>query len=765
MGLFFLAISKPSFNDPVCTVLISQDGSLLAATIAEDEQYRFPPNQNVPYRFEKCILTFEDRYFYRHPGINPFSILRAAWNNVKARRIIQGGSTISMQTVRLYRKGKSRTFFEKIIEAVLTLRLEMSSSKNEILALYTSNAPFGGNVVGLDAAAWRYYGRSPHDLSWAESAALAVLPNAPSLVFPGRNPDELRRKRDRLLEQLYKNGTIDSLTWQLSLLEPLPAEPRPLPRLAPHLLTRVLSEGKRGEIIVTTLNPVLQQQAMEVLERHHSRLSGNHIHNAAVLVLDVETNKALIYIGNTPGERFGNHVDVITAPRSTGSILKPFLYASMLNDGQLLPRTLVPDIPTQIGGYTPRNFHPEYDGAVPASRAVARSLNVPAVRLLQQYGVEHFHFKLRNLGLTTINRTAEDYGLSLILGGAEATLWDLAGVYAGMARTLNNYGRFNSMYDKKNYTPPVYNPKTFSKEDVILTDHSVLNASSIYFCFEAMKEVARPDELAGWQYFSSSRSVAWKTGTSFGHRDAWAIGLNPKYVVAVWVGNASGEGRPDLTGVSAAAPILFDIFGLLPTSPWFDRPFDDLAKVAVCNHSGHRASALCSSVDSTWIPVRGLDTGACPYHRLIHLNPEKTHRVTDKCMEVNEIHTKSWFVLPPAMEWFFKRKNPFYRELPPFAYGCDSEDDMNPMALLYPRIADAQIFIPKDLDGELSEAIFEAAHTNADAQIFWHLNNNYIGKTRYFHKMALQPEKGNHKLTLVDENGNTLQVGFSVVNR
>lgn len=765
LGFAFLVLPKPAFNDPVCTVLISQDGSLLAATIAADEQYRFPPNNNIPYRFEQCILTFEDRHFYRHPGINPFSILRAAWNNIKARSIIQGGSTISMQTVRLYRKGKSRTLFEKIIEAVLTLRLETGNSKKEILALYTSNAPFGGNVVGLDAAAWRYYGRSPHDLSWAESAALAVLPNAPALVFPGRNPDELRRKRDRLLEQLYKNGTIDSLTWQLSLLEPLPARPMPLPRLAPHLLTRVLSEGKRGEIIVTTLNPVLQQQAMEVLERHHSRLSGNHIHNAAVLLLDIETNEALVYIGNTPGERFGNHVDVITAPRSTGSILKPFLYASMLNDGQLLPRTLVPDIPTQIGGYTPRNFHPEYDGAVPASRAVARSLNVPAVRLLQQYGVEHFHFKLRNLGLTTINRTAEDYGLSLILGGAEATLWDLAGVYAGMARTLNNYGRFNSMYDKKNYTPPIYNPKTFSKEDVILTDHSVLNASSIYFCFEAMKEVARPDELAGWQYFSSSRSVAWKTGTSFGHRDAWAIGLNPKYVVAVWVGNASGEGRPDLTGVSAAAPILFDIFGLLPTSPWFDRPFDDLVKVAVCNHSGHRASAFCSSVDSTWIPVRGLDTRACPYHRLIHLNPEKTHRVTDKCMEVNEILTESWFVLPPAMEWFFKRKNPFYRELPPVAYGCDSEHDMNPMALLYPRIADAQIFIPKDLDGELSEAIFEAAHTNADAQIFWHLNDNYIGKTRYFHKMALQPEKGNHKLTLVDENGNTLQVGFSVVNR
>jgi penicillin-binding protein 1C len=764
-SLFFILVPKPAFHDPVCTVLLSEEGSLLAATIAEDEQYRFPQNQDIPYRFEKCITTFEDQYFYRHPGINPFSIARAAWTNIKARRIVQGGSTISMQTVRLSRKGKPRSFYEKFVEAFLTLRLEVSSNKKEILSLYVSNAPFGGNVVGLDAAAWRYYGRSSHDLSWAESAALAVLPNAPALVHPGRNPLELRRKRDMLLKKLFQNGTIDSLTWRLSLHEPLPAEPKPLPRLAPHLLTRVISEGKQGQIITTTIDPFLQERTIDILNRHHNRLSGNLIRNAAILILDVETNETRVYIGNTPGERFGNHVDIITAPRSTGSILKPFLYASMLHDGQMLPRTLVPDIPTQIGGYTPRNFHPEYDGAVPASRAIARSLNIPAVRLLQQYGVESFRFKLNQLGLTTVTRAAEDYGLSLILGGAEATLWDLAGVYAGMARTLNNYAKYDSRYDLKNYLPPLYEPPAEKASHGILTDHGVLDAAAIYHTFEAMKEVARPDELSGWQYFTSSRSIAWKTGTSFGHRDAWAIGLNPDYVVAVWVGNASGEGRPDLTGISAAAPILFDVFGLLPPSAWFEKPFDDLQKVAVCRQSGHRASAFCSETDSVLIPVKGLETIACPYHQLVHLNSEETHRVTDQCVSIDNMVTRSWFVLPPAMEWFYKRKNPFYKELPSYLTGCNPLNEANPMALLYPRISDARIVIPRDLDGEPTEAIFEAAHREDDITIFWHLNNEYLGHTKYFHKMPLQPGNGHHLLTLVDEKGNFLEVGFNIVNR
>lgn len=760
--IVFLLLPSPNFNKPASTVILSSNCSLLIASIAADEQFRFPASSSVPSKFERCIVEFEDRKFYYHPGINPMAIARAAWNNLKAKCFIQGGSTITQQVIRLYREDKPRTLTEKMVEAILALRLEVTTSKKEILKLYASNAPFGGNVVGLDAAAWRYYNRSASELSWAESAALAVLPNSPSLVFPGRNADILRAKRDRLLKRLLACGDLDSLTYQLSLLESLPSEPKPLPQLTPHLLTRAIADGKAGEIIETTIDIELQQRVNQIVSNHHQRLAGNQVHNAAVLVLDIKTNTTLAYVGNTSGSNFGNHVDIITSPRSTGSILKPFLFAAMLHDGLILPNTLIPDIPTQIGGYSPKNFNPDYDGAIPASRAIARSLNVPAVRMLQQYGVERFQHILQKLGVSTLNRTAENYGLSLILGGAEATLWDLAGVYAGMARILNDFRPNQSRYHKTNFITPRYVKGDNSIETSELVDYSPLDASSVYFCFEAMKEVARPDELAGWQYFSSSRSVAWKTGTSFGHRDAWAIGLNPQYVVAVWVGNASGEGRPNLTGVSAAAPILFDVFALLPTSRWFEKPIDDMAYVPICRHSGHRASDICTPVDSIWIPIKGLETEACSYHRLVHLNQAKTHRVTDKCVSVDMMASQSWFVLPPAMEWFYRSKNPFYQSLPAFLSGCEPNREQSQMALIYPRIESTAIQLPRDLDGTPTEAIFEVVHRREDATIYWHLNETYLGHTRTFHKMALQPSKGNYLLTLVDDMGNSQTVRFRV---
>ena len=760
--LLFFCIEKPHFHAPTSTVILDNNGLLLTASVAPDQQYRFSRSSTIPHKYEKCVIEFEDKYFYYHPGVNPVSIARAAYRNIKAKRIVQGGSTITQQVVRLYRKDKKRTLTEKIIEAILAFRLEAGTSKKKILQMYTANAPFGGNVVGLDAAAWRYYGRGAQELSWAESAALAVLPNAPAMVHPGRNTNALRTKRNRLLLKLHEKGLIDSLSFQLALQEPLPSAPKQLPQLTPHLLVRATKEGLDGKMVKTTINRKLQQNTIEIVNRHHKELSGNRIHNAAVLVLNVKTNSVAAYVGNTASRKHGSKVDIVTSSRSTGSILKPLLYAAMLQNGTILPNTLIPDIPTQIGGYSPKNFNPGYDGAVPASRAIARSLNVPAVRMLQQFGVEKFLFTLQKLGFSTINRSASDYGLSLILGGAEASLWDLAGVYAGMARTLNNFRPNQSRYSSNNYTEPHYTEIKQTDSSANLVEHSILSASSIYFCFEAMKEVARPDELTGWEYFTSSRAVAWKTGTSYGHRDAWAIGVNPEYVVAVWVGNASGEGRPKLTGVTAAAPIMFDVFALLPTSQWFERPIDDMVKVPICRYSGHRASAICTPVDSVWIPVKGLETEACPYHQVIHLNKQKTKRVTDKYISVNEMVTQSWFVLPPAMEWYYKSKNSFYKPLPPYPTGYEPHKEQSPMALLYPRIENATLAIPRDFRGNPTEAIFEIAHSRTNATIYWHLDKSFIGKTSSFHKMALQPTNGFHTLTLVDDLGNTEKVSFKV---
>ena len=761
--VFWFSLPTPLFSDSTCTIITDSRGELLDATIAKDGQYRFPPSDSIPNKLERCIVTFEDKHFYKHPGVNPFSIARALYQNIKNHKIVSGGSTISMQVIRLARKGQSRSIKEKLIEMILALRLEISYPKKEIIKLYASNAPYGGNVVGIDAAAWRYYGRGAHELSWAEAASLAILPNAPSIIFPGKNQQAFFQKRNRLLKTLYKEGNIDSLTYTLSLQEPLPDEPKPLPQLAPHLLTRVIIEGHSGQSVKTTIDATLQHRINDIVDNHKQKLEANSIHNIAVLVVEVETGRTLAYIGNTNPKNIenGKSVDIIKSSRSTGSILKPFLYSAMLSDGLILPNTLIPDIPTQIGGYSPKNYYPTYDGAVPASRALARSLNVPAVRMLQSYGVAKFHYVLNKIGLTTINRPPENYGLSLILGGAEATLWDLTGVYSSLARSLNHFHSLQSRYNRQDYHLPTYIYDT-TRKNPIIEDHSILCAASIFLTFEAMREVARPDEQSGWKFFASTRSIAWKTGTSYGHRDAWAIGLNPNYVVAVWVGNASGEGRPDLTGVTAAAPIMFDVFGLLPPSNWFERPVDDMAFIPVCRQSGQRATDICEPIDSMWVPLAGLETSPCPYHRLIHLDAKGKYRVNDLCYDRDKMVHQSWFVLPPAMEWFYKSHHPDYRIIPPYMIGCKPDNPQKPMAMLYPRTQNAKISIPVNLDGTPSDIVFEAVHRSADATIYWHLDDKYVGTTKTFHKLALRPSEGNHVLTLVDGDGETLITIFTV---
>jgi penicillin-binding protein 1C len=642
-------------------------------------------------------------------------------------------------------------------------RLELSHTKNTILSLYASNAPYGGNVVGIDAASWRYFGRSADKLSWAESATLAVLPNAPSLIYPGKNHDKLIAKRNRLLDQLLKAEIISVEDCELAKKEPLPEKPHPIPQLAPHLLQRAVREGHKGKRIITTIDGHLQDRVNSIVENHHKLLKGNEIHNACAILIEVETGNVLAYTGNTsnPGKpEFNSDVDVINAPRSTGSILKPFLFTSMLNDGELLQATLIPDIPTHIAGYAPQNYNTTFDGAVPAKRALARSLNVPAVRMLQNYGIEKFNYNLKKIGMTTLTRAPDHYGLTIILGGSEAKLWDLTGMYASMARALNNYSSNGGMYNKYDLHPNVYIPQKDTKKELVRTNY--FDAASIYLTFEAMVEVARPDEESGWKQFTSSGKIAWKTGTSFGFRDGWAIGVTPKYVVGVWVGNADGEGRPGLTGIATAAPVLFDIYSVLKPSKWFDIPFDEMENVGVCRASGCRAGENCELIDTTRIQRAGMRTEPCPYHRRIHLDPTSSFRVNSNCEEVSNMKHVNWFVLPPAMEWYYKSKNPSYKELPPFKGGCEPTN--NSMELIYPKHY-SKIYVPVELDGTMGKTIFEAAHRNSSSKIHWHLDGKYIASTENIHQMGLAPDEGEHTLTLVDDEGESSTIEFEIISR
>lgn len=762
---FWFCLPDPLFNDPNSTVIDDKNGRLLGAKIADDGQWRFPNRNSVPEKFIASILTFEDRYFFKHPGVNLFSLFRASWQNIQAGEVVSGGSTLSMQVIRLSRKGKPRTITEKIIEMMMAIRLEIRFSKDEILALYASHAPFGGNVVGLDAAAWRYFKRPPIDLSWAETATLAVLPNAPSLIYPGKNQIQLFNKRNRLLTKLLDQRFIDSIDYELALMENLPLKPHPINHIAPHLLTKVYVNEK-GKRIKTTIDIYFQQNVSAIVNRHHKKLIHNEIYNAAAIVVEVESGKIISYVGNVPslGKDHCRDVDMITSQRSTGSILKPILYAAMLDDGLMLPNTLIPDIPTQIGGFNPMNFDREYAGAVPAQQALYRSLNIPAVKMLQTYGVPRFKKVLMDVGMTSLSQPADYYGLSLILGGAETNMLNLAKIYSNFSRVLNHFYDYSHQYNPADYHPIFYkSKKDHDFEEPFLQNESILSAASLWFTYEAMRKVNRPEDLSGWETFSSTDKIAWKTGTSFGHRDAWAVGTTPEYVVVVWVGNADGEGRPGLTGVSCAAPIMFDVFNLLPETKWFDPPYDELTETAICRSSGHRAGLYCDPIDTTYIQTQGLNTESCPYHQLIHLDPTKSFRVTDICYDPSEMMHKSWFVLPPVIAWYYKKKNPMYQPLPPFSENCMNYNN-KAMDFVYPG-NHSRLYIPINIEGELESVVLELAHRTTDASVFWYLDNNFLGQTNRVHKMKIQPDIGAHTITVIDNQGNQLVKQIEILSR
>ena len=700
------------------TVVESAEGELLGARIAADEQWRFPPSDTVPERYATALIQFEDRAFRWHPGVNPVALVRAAVANLRAGHVVSGGSTLTMQVIRLSRQ-KERTLWQKTIEAVQATRLELRYSKKQILALYAAHAPYGGNVVGLEAAAWRYFGRPAAELSWAEAATLAILPNAPGTLHLSRGREQLLAKRNRLLGRLLEHGDMDRDTYEAALEEPLPGAPLPLPALAPHYVNRCPA----GERTRTTLQIGLQRAVSEAVDRRSGDLAAEGVADMAAVVIDNASGAVVAYIGNAcmDRERPGMQVDVAASARSTGSILKPFLYAAALEEGVILPRTLLPDVPMNLGGFAPQNFDRQFYGAVPASEALARSLNVPAVYLLRSYGVSKFHALLKEAGLSTLTEAPEHYGLSLILGGAEARLDEVTAAYAGMVR-------FYQGQNEADFAPRL----------------------AIGYTLEALQEVNRPDEL-DWRLIRSVRKAAWKTGTSYGFRDAWAVGMTPAYTIGVWAGNAQGQGVPGLTGARAAGPVMFDILNLLPEDErWFEMPDQDgqdggqaghdggvtpgpdrgSAWVAVCVQSGMLAGPECPETQDILIPAAGLETAPCPYHK----NGE--------------------FVLPPAMEWYYKPHHPEYT-------GARKTQQEKAVEFIYPA-SGSTLTLPRQLNGQVEGVVFRVAHHKNDATLWWHLDNTYIGETRFLHELRLAPVPGKHALTVVDSEGNTASVVFYV---
>lgn len=743
----FFALPKPLFTEATSTILYSEDNRLLGATISEDEQWRFPVTDSVPRRFEICITQFEDAYFLKHPGFNPVSLFRAFRQNYSSGGIKSGGSTITMQTIRLAKQNPERTYWEKFMEIVQATRLELTYSKNEILNLYVSHAPFGGNVVGLDAAAWRYYAKPSHQLSWGESATLAVLPNAPSLIFPGKNQELLLKKRNRLLKKLWDEKIISEDDYFLAISEPLPSKPNALPEIAPHLL-HTAAKTHKGKRLHTSIDSHLQEQLNQIVENHKRVLSASEIHNIAVILVEVNTGEIKAYAGNTRDEHYSysNQVDIIQAQRSSGSILKPFLYASMLQDGQLLPKMLLNDTPVDVT----ENYDKNYSGAVPADEALAKSLNIPAVHLLEKYSVAKFHHRLKEFGFTTFNRTPKHYGLSLIVGGGEVKLWELAQAYRNLAYRV-------MVPDEDFFSQEIQ----YLKNELSKKQKFPVSPQAAYLTLYALQNVVRPDSEAGWQVYSTKK-IAWKTGTSHGFKDAWSVGASPEYVVAVWVGNADGEGRPGIIGVKAAAPIMFDVFNRLELRKTFPQPKNGWTKVKTCKESGYLLSPNCTHYINQIVPKSGNHAEACVYHKKIHLDKTEAFRVNNECYPVDEMISRSWFVLPAIQEYYYAKGHPYYKPLPGYLLGCSSSFSEKPFDFIYPKNF-TRIFLPVDFNGEKQPVIFEVAHTKPEQKLFWHLDGEFIGVTQGSHKFPLLPEPGKHKILVSDTEGNRIEKNFTIL--
>ncbi|MGI9531264.1 MAG: penicillin-binding protein 1C [Lutimonas sp.] len=739
----------PLFEDPYSTVLTDENDQLLSAKIAKDGQWRFPEVEKVPENFSTAIRYFEDEYFYYHFGVNPVSIWRAGFQNISSNRIVSGGSTITMQVVRLLRKNKSRSYGEKAIELIMAMKLELFKSKDEVMKMYVSHAPYGGNVVGADAASWRYFERPLNQLSWAEYSMLAVLPNAPSLMHPGKNREDLFKKRNTLLKKLYDNEAIDSITYSLAIMEDIPMKPKPLPRMAFHLLDFAVKSGKEGSRIATSIDRNLQENLSIKLDNYVNVLSQNQIRNACAMVISVKDNTVKAYIGNTnlisSGARF---VDLIQAPRSSGSILKPFLYAKSIDEGLIHTSTLLRDVPISLNKFSPSNFDKRFEGVVPAGEALARSLNVPATLLLQKYGLEPFHNDLQSLGFSNINRGPGNYGLTLILGGAEVSLWNVMGAYANQVKQLCDYSE-NEV--KKTGV------KVWNDSEQIKPASNMASNGSWYLISKALTEVQRPGLDKNWKNFSSSRQISWKTGTSHGFRDAWAVGFNAEYIVGVWIGNAEGDGRPGLTGVSTAAPLMFQFIQHVSNDNWFVSPKSDLKYINLCSKSGLIPNSHCPQKE-VQMPLFSDVKQICSMHKKIILNKEN-ERIFQNCKSSSGIDTV-WFSLDPVASHYYKRSHHNYKPIPTLSKDCFSPNSET-IAVIYPTHK-SDIVIPRDLDGKEEMLLFEAASTDESATLFWHVDKLYVGKTKGIHKLRLKLTQGDHSLLIMDKNGNSADAEFKV---
>ena len=745
----------PLPKDDLARVVLAEDGTPLWRFADANGVWRYPVSTDqVSAYYLDALLTYEDRWFFRHPGVNPLALGRAAWQNLTGGRVLSGGSTLSMQVARLL-DPHERTLTGKVRQLWRTAQLEWHLSKDQILNLYLNRAPFGGTLQGVAAASWAYLGKSPQHLTHSEAALLAVLPQAPSRLRPDRHPARAQVARDKVLRRVAEYRVWPQTAVDEALQEPLLLAPRLEPSLAP-LLARRLNRPHSPPLIRTTLDANLQRRLEDLLLGWRARLPDHT--SAAIVVVETENMAVRAYLGSVDindTRRFG-HVDMISALRSPGSTLKPFLYGMAMDAGLIHSESLLQDVPRRYGDYRPGNFSMGFSGPVSASAALAMSLNLPAVQLLEAYGPKRFAAHMRNGGVPLSLPALAEPNLALILGGAGSRLEDLVSGYSALARDGKSANLRLQPSDE-------------------LHERRLLSPGSAWVIRRILSGQARPDRDPRAELVQRP-SLAWKTGTSYGFRDALAIGVGPRYLIGVWIGRPDGTPVPGQFGLASAAPLMLQVHDVLSNrdsqrgivAPVQAVP-GNVGVAAICWPLGqplNKADPNCRrqrfawTLDHTTPPTllaadQPLGVGL---RETIWVNAQGL-RVGAQCPGAQEQDVALW---PAPLESWLPRVERREARLPKAFTQCPPPalHSVTPLSIVGVRDGDRL----RQPAASVQALRLTVSALGGDGRRWWFLNGAPLGDSAHQDSLSTTLEqRGRYELSVLDEGGQTARVGFSVV--
>lgn len=735
---------------PYSTIVTASDSTIMHAFLSRDDKWRiYAETGEITSTLRDAILFKEDKYFFYHPGINPVSLVRAMGRNLLMGRRTSGASTITMQVVRLL-EPRERTYGSKLIELARALQLELHLSKAEILQLYLNLLPYGSNIEGIKSASILYFGKPPKLLSLAELTTLTIIPNRPSSLRLGVGNERVMQERNRWLRRFSASGTFSESAIADALSEPLTAHRRAAPQQLPHLALRLLKEQRQTPVIHTTIRPSVQATAEQLVQNYVNRVRGYNIHNAAVLIVDNQTMNVLAYVGSADFHNTfdGGQVDGIRAVRSPGSTLKPLLYGLAFDAGLITPKSKLNDVPTNFGGYEPENYDRRFNGPVTAEFALANSLNVPAVKLLRDIGTPAMVSTMKKAGFATVRQQAKDLGLSMILGGCGVTLEELTTLFAGFAnggnvRSVKYVQRAGPSQDQKSQGATV----------------PILTPEAAFLVTNTLTQITRPDLPNNFDNSYHLPRIAWKTGTSYGRRDAWSIGYNQRFTIGVWVGNFSGAGVPDLSGANTATPLLFQLFNSLDyNSPkgWFRTPTGGpdarLGMRQICPESGEVPGDSCAARAIDYY-IMGVSTNRrCAHRKGVFTDSAGRVSYCSHCLPENRAVRRSYPNLAPELIAYYTVKRIPYAAIPPHNPACERlfRAGLDHKPLITSPNDGSEYFIDPKNPTEIQLACQAA---NDVRTVYWYLNDRLIRKAGPAESVFVKPKPGVLKISCADDRG------------